>query len=237
MTAQWNGVTIIPSMTKTSGFLNFSRKKETISNQKRRADTWKQTLQREIVYLSTLGWSGRRKIWQPALGHVTPTFFCQEAAVGQPSGFCGVRGTFRKPTWHSQQRYTWRDSEKGAVLLVHKSRTVENNLIAFQVDYVFTRNLFSWVFCLDKNGKIIIRSGLWEISRTKWDETKLSRASKCCLCCHSSPRNGFRVPNHLFLSHLISLMWINPSLIYLPWKDSHLRLYNLVHALAILNFS
>lgn len=111
---------------------------------------------------------------------------------------CGGRGTFRKPTWHSQQRYTWRDSEKGAVLLVHKSRTVENNLIAFQVDYVFTRSLFSWVFCLDKNGKIIIRSGLWEISHTKWDETKLSKASKCCLCCHSSPRNGFRVPNHLF---------------------------------------
>lgn len=123
------------------------------------------------------------------------------------------------------------------VLLVHKSRTVENNLIAFQVDYVFTRNLFSWVFCLDKNGKIIIRRGLWEISHTKWDETKLSKASKCCLCCHSSPRNDFRVPNHLFLSHLISPMWLNPSLVYLPGKDSHLRLYNLVHALAILNFS
>lgn len=76
------------------------------------------------------------------MGHVSPTFFCQEATVGlQVSVVFGARLESQRGT-DSQQRYSWRDWEKEAVLLVHKFRTVGNNLITFQVDYVFTRNLF-----------------------------------------------------------------------------------------------
>lgn len=81
-------------------------------------------------------------MWQLAMGYVTPTFFCQEATVGlQVSVVFGAHSESQRDT-DSQQRYSWRDWEKEAVLLVRKFRTVGNNLIAFQVDYVFTRNLF-----------------------------------------------------------------------------------------------
>lgn len=74
------------------------------------------------------GGGSRRRTWQPAVG------LCQETALSLQVSW--VQGTFRKPCWHRssakvQVEILWK---RGAVLLVHKCRTMENNLIAFEVD-------------------------------------------------------------------------------------------------------
>ena len=81
----------------------------------------------------------------------------------------------------------------------------------------------------------------------KWDGSKatqellVSLHIVCSATVHVSsaptlPEKWLRAPNHLFLSHLISTLWIGVSLVYLPQKDPHVGLCNLVVASVILNF-
>lgn len=75
------------------------------------------------------------------MGYVTPPFFCQEATV-----HLEISLVFRVISENQQgtdSKGTGRDTLEKRRSAVHTFRTVESNLIAFEVDDMFTRNLFS----------------------------------------------------------------------------------------------
>lgn len=144
-----NGVTIISRLTQTSGFLNFSRKKETISNQKGIAYVWEHTSRRSSLSWHT-GVEWEEKDTAASVACVTP------ALARKPLQFSlGFRARSEShPGTDSQLRCSQRYSG-GKEHCCRSTELLENNLIAFGTNYVYTGNLFSQVFCLNKNGKLL----------------------------------------------------------------------------------
>lgn len=88
----------------------------------------------ETVYLSTPGWCGKRRGSHCESCH--SYLLCQEAAVA--FHFLWRLGHVH-PGIDIELEILWK---RGAVLSVQKFRTVEDHLIAFEVNQAFTRSLF-----------------------------------------------------------------------------------------------